>query len=326
MKSEHGIAAIAHQTYMHDINELRNSAQRMDWEVIAKAASLMHASKHVITVGIGKSAIMAQRCTSTLNSIGKTSMFLHPIEALHGDIGVISSDDVVIIFSNSGNTEEIVSLMPYLKLRSSSIIGILGNSDSLLAPHCTVVIDASIERESCPINTVPSSSLLIVTAITNAMIASLMGYSQFSQDDFSKYHPAGQLGRNVLLSVQSVMISGNESLPFVRPETPLKELIIVMSSKGLGCAIVSDDAMHIDGFITDGDVRRCLQNNEDISNIFSQDLMSSNPVIVRSSAMLGEALSLMEDRTHKIGVLPVVNEHERCVGIIRLHDIAGHVR
>ena len=316
---------IAQQSFLHEIHELQQVSKRVDCATIAKAAELISDADHVICIGVGKSAIMAKRCASTLTSIGKKSMFLHPIEALHGDIGIISTSDIVLLFSNSGNTEEVHAIMPYLKTRCKGLIGIIGNVNSAIGAFCDIVIDASIGKESCPLNTVPSTSLLVTTAITNALIAAITVFTGITKDVFATFHPAGQLGKNLLLTVESVMIVGNDALPFVESNKLLKDVIIIMSQKGLGCAIVSEDSRNISGFITDGDVRRCLQDNDDLSRIQAQHIMSQFPVTIQPQATLGEALSLMEDREHKIGVVPVCDELGNCVGIIRLHDIAGHI-
>jgi arabinose-5-phosphate isomerase len=269
---------------------------------------------------------MAKRMSASLTSIGIKSVFLHPIDALHGDIGIIGRNDIIIIFSNSGNTEEIVSIMPFLKMRSKAIIGIIGKIESIIAKQSDVFVDASITRESCPLNIVPTTSLLMATAISNALIVAIMNLSQVTKDDFAHLHPAGQLGRNLLLTVESVMIKGEASLPFVHPEDSLKDLIIIISERRLGCAIISEDNKGIIGFITDGDVRRCLSNIENLIEIQAKDIMTLNPITVKAESSLGEALSLMEDRENKIGVLPVIDTNDQCIGVIRLHDIAGHIR
>jgi len=326
MNKDLQLEEIARQSFIHDLHEVQQASERIDWALIATAAELIRNADHVICIGVGKSAIMAKRCASTLTSIGKKSMFLHPIEALHGDIGIITSGDIVLLFSNSGNTEEVVSIIPYLKTRCKAMVGIIGNVQSAIGTTCDIVIDASIGKESCPLNTVPSSSLVVTTAVTNALIAAITVCSGITKDVFATFHPAGQLGRNLLLTVESVMISGHDALPFVEPTMSLRDVIITMSSKGLGCAIVSEHGRNITGFITDGDVRRCLQNNADLSGIVAQHIMSQYPITIQPNATLGEALSLMEDRQHKIGVIPVRDEQGDCIGIIRLHDIAGHIR
>lgn len=325
MKSKE-LEILVKESFLHDINELQNASVRMQWSSIIDAGRTILESDHVITIGVGKSAIMAKRLASSLTSIGVKSVFLHPIDALHGDIGIIGPKDVIIIFSNSGNTEEIVSIMPFLSMRSTSIIGIIGNSDSIIGKKCDICIDASITKESCPLNIVPTTSLLIATAISNALIVAIMQLGNITKDDFAKSHPAGQLGRNLLLTVESVMIKGGDALPFVKPDQSLKELIIIMSEKKLGCAIVSEDASQIIGFITDGDVRRCIAGIDQLSEVKAGDIMTKNPLTIHAEASLGEALSLMEDRENKIGVLPVTDKHDMCIGIIRLHDIAGHIR
>jgi arabinose-5-phosphate isomerase len=320
------LVELVKESFLHDIIELQNASERIQWSAIIDAGKVIRESEHVIAIGVGKSAIMAKRLASSLTSIGVKSVFLHPIDALHGDIGIIGPKDVIIIFSNSGNTEEIVSIMPFLTMRAHAIIGIIGNPDSIISKQCDISIDATIQKEGCPLNIVPTTSLLIATAISNALIVAIMYLSKTTKDDFAKSHPAGQLGRNLLLTVESVMIKGNDSLPFISPEQSLKDLIIIMSEKKLGCAIVSDDAKNIIGFITDGDVRRCLAGIDQLSGIVAKDIMTKNPITIHAHASLGEALSLMEDRENKIGVLPVIDERNQCIGIIRLHDIAGHIR
>lgn len=320
------LETVAQASFLHEIQELTSASHRIQWSSIVDAGRLMMDADHVITIGVGKSAIMAKRMAASLTSIGVKSVFLHPIDAMHGDIGIIGKNDTIIIFSNSGNTEEIVAIMPFLKMRSKAIIGIIGNLVSIIATQSDVCIDASITRESCPLNIVPTTSLLMATAISNALIVTLMNLAQVTKDDFAHLHPAGQLGRNLLLTVETVMIKGDSSLPFVYPKHSLKELIIIMSERRLGCAIITDDNKKIIGFITDGDVRRCLSTIENLNEIQAKDIMTVNPITIKAESSLGEALSLMEDREHKIGVLPVVDFNDQCIGVIRLHDIAGHIR
>lgn len=320
------LETVAQDSFLHEIQELTSASQRIQWSSIIDAGRLMMDADHVITIGVGKSAIMAKRMSASLTSIGVKSVFLHPIDAMHGDIGIIGKNDTIIIFSNSGNTQEIVSILPFLKMRSKAIIAIIGNIVSVIAKQSDVCIDASITRESCPLNIVPTTSLLMATAISNTLIVTLMNLAQVTKDDFAHSHPAGQLGRNLLLTVETVMIKGDSSLPFVNPQDSLKDLIIIMSERRLGCAIITDDNKKLIGFITDGDVRRCLSTIENLIDIQAKDIMTSNPITIKAESSLGEALSLMEDREHKIGVLPVVDFNDQCIGIIRLHDIAGQIR
>jgi arabinose-5-phosphate isomerase len=324
--TQNELQEMAKSSFLHDIQELTRAYESIQWSAFEQAAIIISDAEHIITIGVGKSAIMAKRLASSLTSIGVKSMFVHPIDALHGDIGIIGSNDTIVMFSNSGNTEEIVSIMPFLKLRTKNVIGVIGNRESILAKQCTICIDARIDREGCPLQIVPTTSLLMATAISNALIVTVMHQLGVNKDDFARSHPAGQLGRNLLLNVESVMIKGSSALPFVHSEMNLKDIIIIMSEKRLGCAIVIDEYQQMIGFITDGDVRRCLSRIDNITETRAKDIMSVQPISVRSEASLGEALSLMEDREHKIGVLPVINEANHCIGIIRLHDIAGHIR
>ncbi len=294
-------------------------AIRID-ERFLHAIELLHGARLVAVSGIGKSGIIAQKIASTLSSVGTPAIFLHPVEALHGDIGVLSPRDVAIILSRSGTTQELVNLVPFLKQRSIPVIGILGSRNGYLASVADVVLDASIEREACPWDTVPSASTTAALALGDALALVLMQVKKFSISDYARSHPMGQLGRNLTLRVRDVMATG-EAIPLVRPTASFRDAIIEISRKGLGCVCVTDQHGVLVGILTDGDVRRTLERYEDIRSVSVADVMTRNPITITPDALLGEALATMERRQRQIGVLPVVDADGICVGVLRVHDV-----
>lgn len=301
------------------IEELHTLPERLE-NTMESVLSALTMSERVIVSGVGKSGIIAQKIAATLTSVGKPSHFLHPIEAMHGDIGIVDKSSVVIILSNSGATSELLSLIPYLKKRNIIIIGILGNTDSPLAKVCNYVLDASVKREACPLNLAPTTSTLIALAIGDMIAVGYMERSGFTPEEFAISHPAGLLGKSLSMTVKEVMYSGVH-LPIIESSATFKQAIIESSHKSLGGVIISDNGLTIDGLLTDGDVRRVLEHYDDLRDVVLSKVMTRNPVTIHESALLGEALALMEHRKSKIGFVPVINSDSEIVGVIRLHDI-----
>ncbi|MCX7930487.1 MAG: KpsF/GutQ family sugar-phosphate isomerase [Chlorobi bacterium] len=293
-------------------------AEQLD-DHFLRAIELLCGARLIAVSGIGKSGIVAQKIAATLSSVGAPAIFLHPVEALHGDIGVLSSQDVAIVLSRSGTTQELVQLLPFLKQRGVAVIGILGNTNSYLADAVDVVLDVRVEREACPWDTVPSASTTAALAIGDALALVLMQVKHYTITDYAHSHPMGQLGRNLTLRVSDVMVRGDR-IPIVEPHSTFRDAIIEISRKGLGCVCVVDQRRLV-GIITDGDVRRTLERYEDIRSIYTADVMTPNPVTTMPDTLLGEALATMERRDRQIGVLPVVTEDRECIGIVRIHDI-----
>ena len=310
------------QIMVNDIKSLKYLYETLDWNLIYKVAQLLAECNSIFVSGIGKSGLISKKISSTFASIGIQSHFLHPIEAIHGDIGLVKNGDAIILISNSGNTAELLSLIPVLKIKKTTIIGILGNNNSQLSQLCDISIIVKV-RESTSIDTIPTTSSLATLAISHILLEMLISIKNITASDYAVNHPAGQIGRNMLMTVKSIMISGMHRLPIIQNNTKVKDIIIEMTSKSLGCAIILNDHKHIVGFITDGDIRRLLQEKEEVYNIEAHQFMTKNPVTISETCLLGEALYLMEDRDKKIGVLPVVNATNECVGIIRLHEIAN---
>lgn len=313
------ILEIARSTLQIEIDSLLRLQNSLD-DRFVRALELILEARKIIVSGIGKSGIIGRKIAGTLLSIGFPCVFMHSVDALHGDIGIVSKDDLVILLSKSGSTEEIVQLVPYLKNRGAKIISIVGNANSYLARESDVSIIASVEREADPLNIVPTSSAMVALAVGDALASCLMKLKNFTPEDFARQHPLGQLGRNLILRVADVMHK-NSNLPLIMPENSFREAVIEITNKKLGCICVVDDNQKLKGIITDGDVRRTLQKYENINNLKVSDVMTPNPVKVHFSALLGEALSLMEQRESQINVLPVVDDENHCIGVIRLHDI-----
>ncbi len=295
-------------------------ARRLDGELIRAVDLILAHPGKVIVTGIGKSGHIARKIVATLCSTGTASVFLHPAEAVHGDLGIYTRGDPTVLVSKTGTSAELLALAPLLREFSSPLIGILGNAASPLAAQVDVLLDASVEREADPNNLAPTASAVAALALGDALAIGLMRARNFTPEEFGRFHPGGQLGRNLNLCVTRVM-HGRDEAAFVRPETPLKEVIIAMTQRPLGGACVTDGSGALAGFITDGDLRRALTSHDDIRALRAGDVMTPSPVTVGPDATLGEALELMEQRLSQISALPVIDAARRALGILRLHDI-----
>jgi arabinose-5-phosphate isomerase len=281
---------------------------------------LDHRGKVVVT-GMGKSGHIARKIASTLQSTGTPSVFLHPTEAGHGDLGMCQPGDPVVMISKSGCTAELLDLIAPLRELEARFIGILGNVRSPLAAEMDVVLDATVEREADPESFMPTASTMVALALGHALAVALMQARGFTAEHFRRYHPAGQLGQNLRIRVQQAMHSGGE-VAWVNPDDSLKHVVIEMSQRPLGAACVVSDDRRLLGLVTDGDVRRALKKHDDIRTLRAADVMTASPTTVAPDALLHEALSLMENRPSQIYVLPVVDVRTRvCLGLLRLHDI-----
>jgi arabinose-5-phosphate isomerase len=303
-----------------EAESVARAARRLDGELIrAVDLILAHPGKVVVT-GIGKSGHIARKMVATLCSTGTAAVFLHPAEAVHGDLGIYTPGDPTVVISKNGASAELLALVPLLRQFHSPLIGILGNPASPLAAQVDVLLDASVEREADPNNLAPTASAVTALALGHALAIALMCARNFTPEEFGRFHPGGQLGRNLKLRVGDAMHSGDE-VAFVSPETSFKEVIIAMTRRPLGgaCVVAADGTLA--GFLTDGDLRRALTTHDDIRALCAADVMTRTPVTVGPEATLAEALELMERRRSQISVLPVVDETGRASGIIRIHDI-----
>jgi arabinose-5-phosphate isomerase len=311
---------IASKIIKTEARELINVADRIDQSVVSAAKIILKHDGKVIVCGVGKSGLIGQKIVATFCSTGTQAVFLHASDALHGDLGVYRPGDPTILISKSGATDEVVRLIPLLREFNSPLIGIVGNADSTLADKVDVVLDSTVSSEADPLGVVPTNSTTVTMAIGDALASVLMTAKKFNQDDFARFHPGGNLGKRLKLLVKDVM-TPIDKVALVTPNLSLKETVLLMTKKPQGAAIVSDNDK-LSGIITDGDLRRGFANNGNINEMIVSDVMNPAPIYVNSNARLQEAITLMEDRTSQISVLPVLDEKtEKCVGLLRLHDI-----
>jgi arabinose-5-phosphate isomerase len=304
---------------------IARAAERLDGELIrAVELILAHPGKIVVT-GIGKSGHIARKMVATLCSTGTAAVFLHPAEAVHGDLGIYTPGDPTVLISKNGASAELQALVPLLRQFRSPLIGILGNTASPLAQQVDVLLDGSVEREADPNNLAPTASAITALALGHALAIALMAARNFTPEEFGRFHPGGQLGRNLKLTVAEAM-HGPDEAAFVAPEAAVKDVIIAMTRRPLGGACVVEAGGRLAGFITDGDLRRALTNHDDIRSLSARDIMTVSPVTIEPDASLGQALELMERRRSQISVLPVVDANGRAAGILRIHDIYLGVR
>lgn len=277
---------------------------------------LILASKgRVVITGIGKSAIIANKIVSTLNSTGTPSIFMHAADAIHGDLGMIQENDVVVCISKSGETPEIKVLIPLVRQYGNKLIGMVGNTQSYLAKASDFIIDTTVSREACPYNLAPTSSTTAQMVMGDALAVTLLECRGFTAGDFARLHPGGALGKKMYLRVSDLSI--NNEVPKVDPNADVRKVIMEISARRLGATAVIDHGKML-GIITDGDLRRMLEKNENIAGISARDIMTINPKTIQADSLVVEALALM--RKHNITQLPVLEE-ESYVGVIHLHDI-----
>ena len=284
----------------------------------AKVVKIIYNSKgNVVVSGIGKSAIIAQKIVATLNSTGTKAVFMHAADAIHGDLGIIRDDDIVIIISKSGETPEIKFLTPLIKIRSNPLVAIVGNRDSYLARQADYVLDVTVPFEACPNNLAPTSSTTAQLVMGDALAVALLECKGFTAQDFAKFHPGGALGKRLYLRVGDVCVKN--PVPSVRPDDIMTNVIIEISAKMLGAAAVMENDTLI-GIITDGDLRRMLMKHPKIEKVKAQDIMTRNPKTIEKSDLVVNALSIMQNC--KVTQLPVM-EDGKYVGMIHIHDIVN---
>jgi arabinose-5-phosphate isomerase len=282
---------------------------------------LLSAQGKVVLLGLGKSGLVAQKIAATLCSTGTPAVFLHAAEALHGDLGIYQPGDPTILISKSGSTTELLQILPTLRKFKSPLIGILGNLESPLARGVDYALDARVDTEADPLGIVPTASTTLAMALGDALAAALMQSRNFLQEDFARYHPSGQLGKNLTQCVKDAFHPLNR-IAIGRPEHSLKSIVIKLSQYPLGAVCLLDDEDHLLGIITDGDIRRALESHDDIRSLTAADFMTAKPTVTHPEVSLHEAILQMEDRASQISVLPVVDSKSlKCLGLIRLHDI-----
>ena len=318
--NEHSLKSVAKNVLVGEGEQLINAADRISEKMEIACDIITNHNGKIVISGMGKSGLIAQKIAATLCSIGNEAVFLHPAEAVHGDLGIYAPGDPTILISKSGATDEIVRLIPILKEFNSPLIGILGNMNSILSNEMDLVLDASVSKEVDPLAIVPTSSTTLTLAIGDALAAVLMANKNFKREDFAKLHPGGDHGRRLKLKVKDVM-QPIDKVAVVDSNDDLRNTVIKMTEKPQGAALVLNDEKILMWIITEGDLRRSLANEIDIDNCKANELMSANPIAIKIDSSLSEVISLMENRESQISVLPVVDQSNICLGLIRIHDI-----
>ena len=310
------IKKIARDVLLNESSAIHNITNFIDDHFEACVREIYSAKGRVVVTGVGKSAIIANKIVATLNSTGTPSIFMHGADAIHGDLGMVQSEDIVICISKSGNTPEIKVLVPLLKRRGSKLVALVSNTNSYLAEQADFILNATIAEEACPHNLAPTTSTTVHVALGDALAVCLLELRGFTSRDFAEYHPGGSLGKQLYLKVSDIYI--HNELPIVGPSTSLKDVILEISSKRLGCTAVLDDKNNLLGIITDGDLRRMLQKNANLNGIIATDIMTRTPKKIEKDEFAVAALHMMQE--NNITQLVVMNGSQ-IAGFIHLHDL-----
>ena len=308
------ILSNAHQALDIEISELTNLRNRLNDSFIKSVLTINEIKGKLIVVGIGKSAHVANKIVATLNSTGTPSQFLHAAEAIHGDLGVIQKQDVVLCISYSGNSPEIVNLLPFLKAYSTALIAMTGNPESKLGKAADIILNTHVDKEACPNKLAPTSSTTVQMALGDALAVCLMELKDFKEIDFAKFHPGGSLGKNLTAKVEQ-FVSHNK--PEITSAASIREVIISVSGSQHGITVVVEN-QEIIGVITDGDIRRMLLNQDDISKVKASDIISKNPKTIDKNKLAKEAMQILKE--YNIGQL-IVTDEEKYYGIIDIHKL-----
>lgn len=293
-------------------------ADRIDANIEKAIDLILNCEGKVVVTGMGKTGIIARKIASTLVSTGTTAIFLHAAEGIHGDLGLLEDNDVVIAISNSGNTDELTSIIPYIKFRKIPVIALTGNAQSQLAENSDVVIDCFVPKEYEPFGLVPTSSTTVALAVGDAIAIALLKKKNFNKEDFAEFHPGGTIGKKLIYKIADLMHKAEGNPVILHTET-LNKAIIEMTSKGLGCTNIVDKQGKLVGIITDGDLRRILENGIMDLNVPVKDVMVNQPKSLTADKLAVEALNLMED--NKITMLPIVDKENKPVGMLHMHDL-----
>lgn len=294
---------------------------RVDANFAAAISLILECSGRTVITGMGKSGIIGRKMAATFASTGTPSFYLHPAEGIHGDLGMVTADDVVIALSNSGETGEILNILPSLRRIGAKIIAMVGNANSTLAKNADVVLDVGVEKEACPLGLAPTSSTTAALAYGDAIALALLQKRNFTASQFAVFHPGGSLGRKLLLTVGNIMHKGNEN-PLVTADTTVQEALFVITDKGLGAVSVVDEEGKMLGVLTDGDIRRGLSKGVDFLQRSVADLMTKAPKYITADKLAAQALHLMESNQPKpITVLPVLDENKVVIGLLHMTDL-----
>lgn len=308
--------AIAQQTLDIEIAALKAMRQRLDHRINKAVEIVLEMRGRVVVVGMGKSGIIGQKIAATLASTGTSAFFVHPGEAFHGDLGMIKPIDVALLISNSGETEEVLRILPFLQYQKNKIIAMTGKMQSTLAQHADVVLDVGVEREACKNNLAPTSSTTNTLAMGDALAVALTEKRNFQPEDFARFHPGGSLGRRLLTRVQDVMCK--EPLPVCAPTSSFREVVNAITYGRLGLTLVMDDEV-LCGIITDGDVRRAFDTYEDVKSLHAEKIMTANPLTITADTRFADAESYMREK--KVSALVVQDTAEKTVGVLQIFGL-----
>jgi arabinose-5-phosphate isomerase len=301
-----------------EAESVHNLMSSINDQFVEAVETIYNCSGRVVLTGMGKSGLIARKIVATLNSTGTAAIYLHPTDALHGDLGMVRKDDVVISISKSGATEELVNLLPMFKRIKVKLVAMCGNANSKLAEESDILLNISVNEEACPHDLAPTSSTTAALAMGDALSVALLQAKGFSEEDFAFFHPGGSLGKRLSLEIREIMTKGDR-IPKVHETTSLKEAILEITVKRFGTTCVIDDNSKLKGIITDGDLRRLLEKTDDIKDLTAKDVMTMNPKVMKANQLASFALQQMEN--FKITSLIVTDDDERPVGIIHLHDL-----
>ena len=315
MKKDKQILETAKKTIQIEADSIQQLISFLDAQFVMAVQTILESKGRVVITGIGKSAIIGNKIVATLNSTGTPAIFMHAADAIHGDLGTIQKDDVVVFISKSGNTPEVKVLVPLIKKSTNKIIAITGNTDSYIAQQADIVLNAYVEKEACPNNLAPTSSTTAQLVLGDALAVCLLEQRDFTSKDFARFHPGGVLGKQLYLRVKDLI--ANNAKPEVGPEATIKDVIYEISAKRLGTSAVVEDGKVI-GIITDGDIRRMLEKNEDIKHLRAKDIMSKNPKWIAPDEMAVDAVKVM--KKHDISGILVI-DNNKYLGIIHFQDL-----
>ena len=294
---------------------------RVDEHFQAALDMILACPGRIVVTGMGKSGIIGRKISATLASTGTPSFYLHPAEGIHGDLGMVTSNDVVLALSNSGETGEVLHLLPSLRRIGAKIIAMVGNPESTLAKNADIVLNVGVKKEACPLGLAPTSSTTAALAFGDALAMELLSARKFTANQFAIFHPGGSLGRKLLLTVNDIMHKGDEN-PLVPADMSVKDALFVITDKGLGAVSVVDKEHHLVGLLTDGDIRRGFSRSLECMNRPVRELMTKHPKTITSNKLAAEALHLMEsNKPRPITVLPVIDEEKRVIGLLHMTDL-----
>lgn len=315
------ILAEARDVLQQEATGIEKLIPTLDQNFVNAVHMIMESKGRVIVTGMGKSGHIARKVAATLSSTGTPSIFLHPAEGIHGDLGMVTGEDIVLAFSNSGETMEILNILPSLKRIGAKLIAVVGNHNSTLAKNSDIILDASVEKEACPLGLAPTTSTTVALALGDALAVCLLSAHHFTKNQFAIFHPGGALGRKLLLTVENVMHKGTDN-PVISEDSTVQDALFMMTEKGLGAVSVVDEDGKLIGLVTDGDVRRGLETGSNFLQWPVDAMMTKNPRVIQNDKLAAEALHIMEkNQPRPITVLPVVDKDHVAVGMIHLTDL-----